>query len=83
MFSSSVAEPARSMVLVGLLFTAASLVGCEPRSDPYAEHLLEQRNKAIKQLEQKAQRDKSFDLLCWDISPHMDKPNTVKNGPRA
>ncbi len=62
--------------MVGLLTIALS--GCEPRRDPYAEHLLEQRNKAIKQLEQKAQRDKSLDVLCWDISDTPQKPNAIK-----
>lgn len=62
--------------MVGLLAIASA--GCEPRRDPYAEHLLEQRNKAIKQLEQKAERDKSLDILCWDISDTPDKPMAIK-----
>lgn len=55
-----------------------AFAGCEPTRDPYAEHLLEQRNKAIKQLEQRAARDKSLDILCWDLTEHINKPNTIK-----
>lgn len=52
--------------------------GCEPPPDPYAEHLREQRNKAIKQLEQRAERDKTLDILCWDFGNQLDKPLTAK-----
>ncbi len=68
----------RALAVWAASLLAVSLAGCQPPRDDYAEFLLEQRNKAIQQLERKAERDKTLDILCWDISSHMNKANTVK-----
>lgn len=67
------------LVALGCLCLMLSVcAGCPEPRDPLAEHLLEQRNKAVKQLEERAQRDKTLDILFWDITEVMTKPATIQ-----